>query len=262
MKAHAIETLVSGLNGLETTMSERTASRRQFLRGAAKALGIAGAAGVALPASRALAAPADRGFKARTSNGPVLGKTGAAKNAKIDGIKTLRAVQFGLTDSNWSTNPDWEFYNDSKDTAFQSAAGYALDFFQYPTDWTLDALDGGAQAGAWMTAPDESALIGWFAVASGEAPQAHDGAWREIDKLAGGRAFDVIFNDVRETDAGSEAFVAISVEGYTLALFCVAAGVENGSETLFSVQFARVDDFDAAAESSFLPFVCQFRSEY
>jgi hypothetical protein len=164
------------------------------------------------------------------------------------GIDALRDVAFGFLGPAWMPTSDWQL--------FLSATG-AFSFL-YPPGWNVSELGGVGQLGAWLTAPDQSSAMGAYNLIHGEAIDARDSAWRQVDQFAGGSAMDVLYDEARVTLTGTEAFVAVLAGDYIMTVHTIGTWLPDGASVNYSVQIGAAAEFDTLAGFAFLPFVCQF----
>jgi hypothetical protein len=195
------------------------------LRGAAKALGIAAAASVALPAAQAFAAPAA---------------------STMSGLDLLRAWASGQLPANWLPGAGWQSYT------------YGPLTFMVPSGWGLDEVNQNGETGVWVNAPDSSCGFAALQLVTNQTVNSRDAALWQIGQMTGVNEFDAIYDDYAEAQGINGSFIAMQLNETLVAVHCLALAGKGNTTLNFWVQFGVTDVFDAATEQIFLPFMCQF----
>jgi hypothetical protein len=251
MTTRTIETAVNGLNELADSMNERTTTRRGFLRYAAKTLGLAAAAGLALPAAGALAADTSGLDEIVNRNGKP-NKGNPDDPGDGSGVDLLRAWAAGELPADWLPGDDWEYY-ESESSALR---------FEIPSGWTVSEVHKSGQSGAWVVSEDKSFATATLRVLAEGPVNASDGALWEIGEALGDGDYTAIYNDSTESRHGSDCFLALDLDTSIFVVHAVAA--EDGADTTldFWIQVGPKDAFDRVTEEAFLPFMIQFAIDY
>lgn len=224
MKMQAIETVVSGLNGLEGIMVERKATRRGFLRIIKKLALIAAMVGMALTATQSF----------------------ASASRQASGLDLLRAWAFQQIPVQSLPGDGWQPYT------------YGNLTFMVPDGWNLGEVNQNGETGVLITSPDQSIGFAALQLPINQRVNARDAALWQIAQITGLNSFETIYDDYAETSSEGDAFIALRQDQALIAVHCQALATRGGTTLNFWIQFGQADVFDAATEQIFLPFMGQF----
>jgi hypothetical protein len=223
-------------------LTERRVSRRGFLRGFRRGVGLAAVAGLGL-----------------TATGTAAAQTGHDdRKPGRYGLDLLRAWANNQIVFPGTPGQGWAYY----------AHPAAAIIFSYPADWGISQivdqspleLSDGNPAGVWVVAPDESAAFQVLVMSVQGSVSAQDAAVWKLQEVAGRGKIETIYDDVAQSGAIQGAFIGAEVDGMMAAVQAVTIPYPGSDSTFvsFKVAIGNAGVFDAATEQVFLPILGQF----